>query len=225
MIHTGGRAPLIARIAGRIASFFRRGTEIPLEPLAHVSPIPEAAVDEIAADRWLADLVRFHLSIGDSYHNLVAAGILLRLREAHPPGLPTVEGSHPHRWFKGLSEEERRAAVRRIIARIHGLWCDLEVLEHEHARDPEDPDWQVCFLGFCQDRDDLESAVVLPRWAGLGGAFNGLLHLFDEAAARFAQIVRAWHGPKIYAEDEQLLRAAIVYHDRWWTQAAAPFFR
>jgi hypothetical protein len=187
---------------------------LPVRQLVDVPSPPREATAGIA-DPWLAEDVRFHLSLGDAWHNAVAAGVFLRLRSIERGSVPkrfTVASSWPHRWMRSLSADQQATVSARAVARVDGLWGEMEGLQE--ALDPEDEDWRAVLVRWCRERDQLEGVRVLLNWARSGRHLENVLGPFDVAAERFVRSLPiAFH-----VDDEHLRRAALVSPMSWWVR-------
>ncbi len=182
---------------------------LPVQPWASV-PAPDLDTAAQGTDLWVSEAVAAHLGRRDDWHNAVAAGIWARCGPM--PSIPAFRASESaaHRWVAGLSTEQLASVLERSIARIDGLWGELEALSEALA--PDDDEWRNAAVGLCRKREDLEGVRVLMTWQRAGDRLEDVLGPFDSAARRFIRSVPV----RFSIDDPRLRRAAIVNPAAWW---------
>ena len=203
--------------------------KLPVSPMREDHPAFVADASRLATDPWLAERVAFHIELSDPWHYAVAAGMVNRLGEVPraPHGssahdlLVLASDSEPHRWVAGLDQGQRETLVLRGIARVDGIWGQLEGLEGKDELPLDDPDWQADFVDLCRERDMVEGVITLLRWVDPAEKrFQICLDSFDRVAEKFVRsIPKTPTIPDL--EDEQLRRATLVSPESWWTSIVA----
>jgi len=173
-------------------------------------------------DTWLQGLLQARGGLRTAWHQAADVGLFFRLRDTRlDAGMPR---DAERLWARSWTAAQLAAVEA-------GCWPVLDLLgerleELEDDLRPVYEDWQRRLIEVCHLRDDLEGVLLLrdeARHASTGvlpsaveeeDPFGAALARLDEDAEDFVRALPGWDEAE---QDEQLLRAAAVDPDAWWT--------